>query len=171
MGRSKKLSQERLENRHEIIRRYREENDNKPATTVEIAEWAIRKGLWKPQPVEIRLQLAEQLSQAMREEYIKDPQGRRVRAKHAAHIKVNGEQFVFWADMRDKRPETRHHMEIAFQNRRQLIVNDCRQLKKDVDSYNENWNTEEPIQLCLDYTDDVAEYELGENESPDSKEP
>jgi hypothetical protein len=169
MASSKKLSQEKLKNRHEIIRKYREENDNKPVTTVEVAEWAIQKGLWKPQAVEIKMQLAEQLSQAMREEYITDPQGRRVRAKHAAHIQVEGEQMVFWADIRDKRPETRHHMEIAFQNRRQLIVNDSRQLKKDVDSYNDNWNDEEPIQLCLDFTDDVEEYELAENETKSKK--
>jgi len=38
-------------------------------------------------------------------------------------------------------------------------VGDCRQLKTDVDSYNDNQNTGEPIQLVLDFTDDMAEYE------------
>jgi hypothetical protein len=31
--------------------------------------------------------------------------------------------------------------------------------RTDVDSYNDNQNTEEPIQLVLDFTDDMAEYE------------
>jgi len=40
-------------------------------------------------------------------------------------------------------------------------VGDNRQLKADVDSFNENYNNfEEPFQLVLDYTDDVAEAEL-----------
>lgn len=155
----RKLSQQRLKDKQEIVRKYRETHDNQPATTVEMAHWAIEEGLWKPQLVEVRKQLAEMLSQAMREEYITDPQNRRVRAKHAAHV----DQGVLWLDIRDNRPESRELLEISFQNRRQQIVGDCRQLKVDIDSYNENWNTEEPIQLCLDFADDVAELELGES--------
>jgi hypothetical protein len=154
--RRRKLSQDKLESRRTIIRRFREANNNKPATTLEIADWAIRKGLWSPHPVEVRSQLSEELSQAMREEYLHDPQGRRVRAKHAAH----DEQGVLWVDIRDSRPDTRQYLEIAFQNRRQQIVGDCRQLKTDIDSYNQNWNTGEPIQYCFDFTDDLAELEL-----------
>ncbi len=48
-------------------------------------------------------------------------------------------------------------MEVAFQQRRQQIVGDCRQLKTDVDSYNENANSEQPIQMVFDFTDDLAE--------------
>lgn len=154
----RKLSQEKLETRHEIVRQFRKANDNKPATTAEMANWAVRNG-WKPTPIEIERHLAEQLSQAMREEYLRDPQGRKVRAKHAAHI----EQGVLWLDIRDKRPDTRGLLEIAFQNRRQQIVGDCRQLKVDIDSYNENWNNAEPIQYLFDFTDDLAEIELAES--------
>jgi hypothetical protein len=50
-------------------------------------------------------------------------------------------------------------MEIAFQQRRQQIVGDCRQLKMDVDSYNANWNSGFPIQMILDFRDDMAEAE------------
>ncbi len=55
-----------------------------PATTKDIAGWAISKGLWKPQRSSLVRQFAEQLSRSMREEYIRDPQGRAVRAKHTA---------------------------------------------------------------------------------------
>jgi hypothetical protein len=67
--------------------------------------------------------LAEQMSRAMREEYIIDAQGRSVRAKHAARIKRDNEQLTLWADIRSAEPK---HMQIAFQQRRQQIVGDCR---------------------------------------------
>jgi hypothetical protein len=51
-------------------------------------------------------------------------------------------------------------MEIAFQQRRQQILGDCRQLKTDVDSYNDNYNDAEPLQMVFDFTDDLAEDEL-----------
>ena len=103
---------------------------------------------------------AEELSRAMREEYTTDPQGRTVRAKHAARKKgADGEQLVFWDDIRTA---SREHMQMAFQQRRQQIVGDCHQLKLDSDSYNENANTGVPIQLIFDFTDDLAELELME---------
>jgi hypothetical protein len=43
-------------------------------------------------------------------------------------------------------------MEIAFQKKRQLIFGDCRQLKTDVDSYNENYAANDPIQMIFDFT-------------------
>lgn len=48
-------------------------------------------------------------------------------------------------------------MERAFQLRRRQIVGDCKQLKTDVDSFNDNHPAEKPIQLLLDFADDVAE--------------
>ena len=92
----------------------------------------------------------------MREEYVTDPQGRRVRAKHVAIVDRAGEQLPLWADILTA---TREHMQIAFQQRRQQIVGDCRQLKADVDSYNENYNDALPIQMVFDFTEDVEELE------------
>jgi hypothetical protein len=92
----------------------------------------------------------------MREDYFTDPQGRLVRAKHAAKITKGGRQLTLWGDMRT---EDHRFMATAFQNRRQQIIGDCRQLKLDVDSYNENRKPEKPYQLILDFTDDVAEAE------------
>lgn len=64
-----------------------------------------------------------------------------------------------WGDMRSA---PRQHMQPAFQQRRQQIVGDCRQLKTDVDSYNDNYNMGELIQLSLDFTRDVTEAEAAE---------
>lgn len=115
--------------------------------------------LWQPRNDTLVGQLAERLADAMREEYIIDPQGRTVRAKHAGRTNREGMQGTFWADIRD---DDRPHMEVAFQQRRQQIVGDCRQLKTDADSYNENSNPGPPIQVVLDFTDDVAELEAME---------
>ncbi|MGA2060991.1 MAG: hypothetical protein ABSG67_10955 [Thermoguttaceae bacterium] len=51
------------------------------------------------------------------------------------------------------------HTESAFQQRRTQIVGDCRQLKVDVDSYNDNNQFGAHYQLMLNFTDDVAERE------------
>jgi hypothetical protein len=51
-------------------------------------------------------------------------------------------------------------MEIAFAQRRELIIGENVQLKTDVDVYNDMNRGERPeVQLVLDYTDDVAERE------------
>jgi hypothetical protein len=92
----------------------------------------------------------------MAEEYISDPQGRMVRAKHAARLEVQGRQETLWADIRTA---PRGHMETAFRQRRGQIVGECRQLKRDVDSYNQNASLDNPIPLVLDFTYDVAEEE------------
>lgn len=138
-----------------IVNRYIEAGGEWPATTREIAFWAMNNKLWEPQRGKILDICAEQLAHAMREEYITDLQGRKVRAKHAARI--SGTQQVLWDDIRTA---SRKHMQTAFQQRRQQIVGDCRQLKLDVDSYNENKNDGKPIQLMLDFTLDIAEAEL-----------
>lgn len=48
-------------------------------------------------------------------------------------------------------------MERAFGQRRKQIVGDCVQLRTDVDVYNDKHVGEAPINLVLDFTDDVAE--------------
>ena len=142
-----------------IVRRYIGDGHPWPATTRQIASWAINNKLWAPQRAIVINQCAEQLARAMREEYIRDPQGRTVRAKHAARVERKGEQLVLWADIRTA---PRGHLEIAFKQRRQQIVGDCRQLKLDVDSFNENRSFSEPIQMSFDFTTDLLELELVE---------
>ena len=137
-----------------IVDKYIEEGNEWPATTHQIAKYAIDRGLWEAQRATVIDLCADQMARAMREEYIHDPQGRTVRAKHAA--RVQGEQTVLWADIRTA---PREHMVIALQQRRQQIVGDCRQLKYDTDSYNENYNTGKVIQMVFDFTDDLIELE------------
>ena len=95
---------------------------------------------------------AAEIGRAMRAERIDDPQGRSVRAKHAAR---EGQLFL-WDDIRTA---SRKHMDIAFKQRRQQIVGDCHQLKTDVDSFNENRSPFVPIQMSFDFTNDLLEEE------------
>lgn len=139
-----------------IVAEYRASGERWPATTREMAAWALRTERWVPKRESFVNQLAEQLSRAMREEYFTDEQGRSVRTKHAARFGKSGEQQVLWADIRTAHPQ---HMAIAFQQRRQQVVGDCRQLKVDVDSYNENTNPGKPIQMVFNFTEDLAELE------------
>lgn len=141
----------------EIVRKYQAANQPWPATSRDMAQWAISQNLWAPQPSAIVSQCADQLARAMRDEYITDAQGRRVRAKHAASVTEGGEQFMFWADIRTA---PHKHMAIAFQQRRTQIVGDCRQLKVDVDSYNQNRTPDQPIQMIFDFTYDLEELAL-----------
>jgi len=140
----------------DLFRDYEKAGHLQPFTMREVAAWAYDHGLCQPQRSTIINRLAEEFSRAMRAEFHTDPQGRRVRTKHIAIVERNGKQYAFWADIRTA---SRDHMERSFQQRRQAVVDDCKQLKSDVDSYNENQNAGEPIQLVLDFTDDVAEYE------------
>lgn len=140
----------------DIADKYEASGQPWPATSRQIAIWAIDHGLWKPQPSALVDRCADELARAMREDYFTDAQGRRVRAKHAARIVRGGVQQTLWADIRNA---SRSHMLTALQQRRQQIVGDCWQLKCDADSFNENVQPSSPIQLVFDFTEDMAELE------------
>jgi len=143
----------------EISNKYMRSGKPWPATTEQIARWAIEKKLWAPQPQSLIKLCAEQLSEAMRVEYFTDPQGRKVRAKHAARVTERGKQLTLWADIRSA---TRGHMAIAFQQRRQQVLGECHQLKTDVDSYNQNGNPGKQIEMIFDFTMDLAEWDVAD---------
>jgi hypothetical protein len=148
-----------IEQNQKIIAKYRALGKPWPATAVQIAHWAIGEKLWDIHPSKVVRQCAEQIAEAMREDYIDDPQGRRVRVKHAAPYDVQGKLEFRWDDMRTA-PHV--HMEISFAHTRQQVVSQCHQLKLAIDSYNENWNkTGKPIQGYFDFRDDLIELEMG----------
>jgi hypothetical protein len=151
-----------IEQNQRIISDYRETGNPWPATAVSIARWAIAQNLWGVHPSKMLRQCADQIAEAMRQEFITDPQGRRVRVKHAAPYKEQGHLFIKWDDMRTA---SHQHMEMAFAHRRQQIVGDCRQLKVDIDSYNENFrpSTERLIQGVFDFRDDLEELEFADS--------
>lgn len=146
----------KTEQNQQLVRNYIDAGNSWPASKRDIAAWAISTGEWMPSRASLIAQCADELGRAMREELITDPQGRRVRAKHAATVGYGPSQQTLWADIRTAPQE---HMATAFQQRRRAIVGDCRQLKLDVDSYNDNAKPVEHIQLAFDFTEDLAEIE------------
>lgn len=140
----------------DLVQEYIDAGKPWPATARTIAKWLFETGKWKAPRSAAMSKCAHDLSKAMREEYITDPQGRRVRAKHAATFLKGETQLTLWDDISTAE---KGHMEFAFQQRRQQIVGDCKQLKTDVDSFNDNNKQGAVIQLTLDFTNDVAEAE------------
>lgn len=140
--------------------RYEKEHGSMPTSLTDVAAWMIKNKLWQMQPTDIIHRCAEDLAQALRQEYRFDIKGRKYRANHA----VRDKQGTLWADL-DNAP--RGHMEKAFAQRRKQIVGDCYQLKTDVDVYNDKHSKDEPINLVLDFTEDVAEMRAlkGEDDS------
>jgi len=129
-----------------------------------IAAWAIEnKKMDVPRRDAIML-CARELAYAMREDFFTDPQNRRVRRKHVVPETIerpdgSHEQFLFWVDILEANPD---QMQRAFQYRRNLILGDCRQLKTDMDSYNDNNRDGAHIQMVFNFTDDLLESELVE---------
>lgn len=143
----------------DYIDRYRSEIKNDGLVDPhELAEWAYRNGLHKPNIRTIIDAIAADISQVFREEYRTTPDGRRYRAKHAVIKKTGNKTLSLWGDMDD--PNASHeHFERSFAQRRQQIVGDCYQLKTDADVYNETRKPSEPIQIVLDFAFDVEELE------------
>tara|TARA_R110002020_G_scaffold113518_8_gene261088 strand:- start:11270 stop:11749 length:480 start_codon:yes stop_codon:yes gene_type:complete len=137
-----------------IFELYTDEVTAEPADLRTVAAWALRKGLWSPQPSDVHARFAADMADALREEFRTDSSGRRYRTKHAVRQWRDGRQQSFWADI-DIAP--RAHMEKAFSQRRRQIVADCHHLRLDVDHFNAAHSTEAPIQLILDFTEDVEE--------------
>lgn len=137
-----------------IYTAYEKDGQPLPASSKDIAAWAIKSGLWEPKPSDIIKQCAEDLSRALREEHKTYKDGKRYRTKHVVRIKKDGKQLYLWEDMRTA---SKSHMQKAISQRRRQIVGDCHQLAVDVDVYNDMNPDQDPLQLILDFTDDVEE--------------
>lgn len=142
-----------------IVDEYRLEGLTWPTSAKNIADWAISTGRWELPAAAIRRRCADDIASAMREEYMTDRKGRRVRLLHPAPLSSEGQTEMIWDDIRTA---PRDHMHISFQHRRRGIVGDCRQMKVDVDSYNDAHPEAEPIQIVFDFTMDLAEIEAAD---------
>lgn len=145
-----------------IVDEYRLSGLPWPTSAKSIADWAISAGKWELPAAAIRRRCADDIASAMREEYMTDRKGRRVRLLHPAPLSVDGQTEMIWDDIRSA---SRDHMQVSFQHRRKGIVGDCRQMKVDVDSYNDAHPDAEPIQIVFDFTMDLAELEAAEDEA------
>ena len=142
-----------------IVDEYRLEGLPWPTSAKNIADWAISTSRWELPDAAVRRRCADDIASAMREEYMTDLKGRRVRLLHPAPLETEGQTEMIWDDIRTA---PRDHMLISFQHRRRGIVGDCLQMKTDVDSYNDAHAHAEPIQIVFDFAMDLAELEAAD---------
>lgn len=158
-----RLQKTKVEYRQDLVAAYRMAKQPWPASSKDMAAWAIRNGLWEMSRRSAIDICAKELAEAMREEYFTDAAGRRVRKKHCLRRSEElpdgtHRQTTLWLDLEDD-ADRRDDIEEAFQQRRSQIFTDCRHLKTDVDSYNEFGNPGKPIQMLFDFTADLEESE------------
>ena len=149
----------KTKDRQLLIAEYIKSGQPWPATREMIADWAVENKRFDLAKPSLKRLLASELAEAMSEEYFTTEDGRRVRAKHPFRARKNGKQLVFWDDIRTA---PRKNMKRAFYMRRERIAHECKQIKTDVDYYNEIHPKELLIQMPLNFTDDVEEMELAE---------
>jgi hypothetical protein len=140
----------------EIFDRYSTEVDRSPTALDDVAEWAVLNGLYSPNLKTIVQLCREDMAESLRHDKRTDAAGHSYRAKIAVRQSIGGNQISLWSDA-DLAP--RVFFEKSISQRRRQISGDCHQLKQDVDHFNYARQPEHPIQLILDFTDDVAELE------------
>lgn len=134
-----------------FIRYYKDQTGNKEIDMHEVARFAATKGWPLPIPADPVDLLAKEFSKAARDEIRHDKKtGRPYRANHA--YSYGPTLFTVWIDI-DEAP--RKPMLKSLINRREQMVGDGLQLTLDADHWNSIHPKEEPIQMPMDFTDDV----------------
>ena len=156
----------KTESNHDIINEFYQEHGSRPTSMREIASWGVGTERWQPQRRDLVRLCAEELATAARHEFYTDPQGRRVRKKHAVRgVDEDGNQTYLWADIEAAESE---HMRISLSQRRVNILAKCKQVKADLDSYNDNNKHGARLsQLDFNFSSDLDE-KARPTEYPDS---
>jgi hypothetical protein len=138
----------------QIIRLYKQRTDSYEIDMRKVAEFAVHElGIELPKPVDPLDLLAKKFTSAAREETrIDSTTGLPYRANHA--VPKSGSQQCLWIDIDEA---TRALMQKSAVKRREQIVGDALQLELDVQHWNRVNPHEDPINIPLDFTEDVEE--------------
>ncbi len=138
-----------------IIEQYKFENGDSALDMHVVADWALRKGLIEqPKPVDPIDQIAKNLSRSAREVTRRDPTGYSYRAYHAYAEGDKGNQRTLWVDIENAGRRQMHKSLIA---RREQMVGDAVQLSFDALRWNTCNANEAPIEVPMNFEEDVAE--------------
>ena len=136
-----------------IVRMFKEKTGQQSVDMHDVAQFAVDIGWPLPKPKTALERLAEQFSSAQREEMRRDTvTGRPYRANLAVTEWQGPKQFTLWTDIDEAPP---HVARKAFVQRREQMVGDAVQLTFDVMHWNRVNAKEEPIDMPMDFTDDV----------------
>lgn len=132
-----------------ILRQYKKETGETDVDMKQVAVFAAARGVPLPKiPSSIDM-LATEFARAAREETKIDKKtGQPYRVNHA--IKLG--QLTFWIDI-DEAPRGKMQMSLTY--RREMMVSDGLQLTLDAEHWNNINPNDEPLQIPLDFTDDV----------------
>lgn len=136
-----------------FMRYYKDQTGDKELDMHKVAAFAEKQGWKMPKPKTPLDLLAQEFSEAARVEIRKDTAtGRPYRANHAYPTQHGQTTLWLWVDI-DEAP--RKTMLKCLFKRRDQMVGDAVQLTFDADHWNSLHPKEEPIQIPLDFTDDV----------------
>lgn len=137
-----------------VIRQYKDETGKTEVDLNEVVDYAVSKGWIKlPPPKDPKHELVKEFARAAREEIRYDKKtGQPYRANHVIVASQGEDQLHLWVDI-DEAP--RKHMVKSLGMRREQMVGDGLQLTLDQDHWNSIHPDEEPIQLIMDFTDDI----------------
>jgi hypothetical protein len=129
---------------------YRKAHNNAPATARDIADWAVREGMYKLKPNAAERQLASELADAFRIQYMDDGHGHRVRVNHS----VQKPQGSLWDEIQTI---SRDDMKLSVAQKRTGMAGEAKQIQRDLNYFNELHTDEPPLQTSFDFNGDLAD--------------
>ena len=144
----------RSHERQKFMRYYKEQTGKTEVNMRELAMFAVSNG-WKlptpPDPIDM---LAQQFAQSAREEIRHDSVTKNpYRANHAITVTQGQDQLHLWIDIDEAK---RGPMLKSLVQRREQMVGDGLQLTFDQEHWNRINPNDEPIDLPMDLTPDIA---------------
>jgi hypothetical protein len=144
------------------IRHYKEETGKTEVDMHDVARWAMLHGWRGPKPKNPIDLLAREFSKAAAQEVRRSSaSGRSYRAFHAVTNTTPSGQMTFWVDI-DEAPRKVIHKSLI--QRREQMVGDAVQLSFDAEHWSLSHPKEDPIEIPLDFTEDVEWRKNGEDE-------
>jgi len=148
---------------------YRAEHENAPATAREMSEWAVSTGRYKLPPHATERKCAEELADAMAMDMMTVLGGRRVRTMHT----WRSEQRNLW-DHIDTISIPDFELSMAYQRNGALGI--VKQMKIDLDYFNELHPDGPAVQVSFNFENDLADagllnFSSSEHEPPSAQPP
>jgi hypothetical protein len=149
------LAKKRVE-MERLIRCFQDEMSKQDWDMEAVAKFAVSRGWPLPKPESPIKRLAKQFSQVAREKIkYDDVTGMPYRAYHAFKQKQGDTTLFLWFDTDEDAPRKKMHKSLIML--REQMVGDGLQISYDQDHWNRTHPNEKPIQIPLDFTDDVLE--------------
>lgn len=141
------------------------------------SDWAVEMGLYNREPISAKKQCLQDMRRALQQQTYIDPQGNKIRTKHAVRD-YKGQQTTMWVDVRIGKPEivkeafTQSWKGIANDVKRHAIEKQSYDLNNRYDAllpiFDYNFNQEaEAAKMTGEYDDTIVDEKKDEDEEID----